>query len=149
MTDSPGHSGLPEPSDPFSRWFGGACVAAWAVGVQSFPDPLNKLLAILSPGVGYLAGHTMNQAVKANDRRAQLKGVRDSIALIEEELETLLQRNASEESVNRCEELLDLARAKKAEILSNAVLGILVKTSHRATTRVIASPSGVDTQSSG
>lgn len=48
---------LPEPSHPFARWFGGAVVGIWALGVQSLPDPWNKVGAILSPGVGYIFGH--------------------------------------------------------------------------------------------
>jgi hypothetical protein len=47
---------LPEPKNAFARWGGGAAVGFWAVGVQTLPDPWDKLGAVLSPGIGYIVG---------------------------------------------------------------------------------------------
>ena len=54
---------LPEPSHAFARWFGRAAVGVWALVVQSFGDPLNKVGAVLSPGVGYLLGHALQAGI--------------------------------------------------------------------------------------
>jgi hypothetical protein len=56
MAKTRNNSSLPEPSHPFARWFGGAAVGIWALGVQYLPEPWNKVGANLSPGVGYGAG---------------------------------------------------------------------------------------------
>jgi hypothetical protein len=58
---SPEH--LPEPSHPFARWGAGAAISLWALGVQNFSDPWNKLGAILSPGFGYLFGQVLDFAI--------------------------------------------------------------------------------------
>ncbi|MBS1029424.1 hypothetical protein [Gluconobacter albidus] len=50
-------SNLPAPSQPFPRWLSGTVTGMWALGVQSLPEPYDKILAVLSPGVGYIAGH--------------------------------------------------------------------------------------------
>jgi hypothetical protein len=54
---------LPEPKHPFARWFGGATIGIWALVVQSFVDPWNKIGAILSPGVGYILGHLLQAGI--------------------------------------------------------------------------------------
>jgi hypothetical protein len=55
---------LPEPSHPFARWSGGAAaVGVWALIVQSFPEPLNKVGAILTPGVGYIVGNALQVTI--------------------------------------------------------------------------------------
>ena len=59
MTKRPSEN-LPEPSHPFARWFAGAAVSSWALGATYFSDPWNRWVAILSPGVGYLFGHTLD-----------------------------------------------------------------------------------------
>jgi hypothetical protein len=68
---------LPEPSHPFARWCAGAAISCWALGVQNFSDPWNKLGAILSPGVGYIFGYTLDSIIfyvsEANSTRKRQK----------------------------------------------------------------------------
>ncbi len=91
-------SRLPEPNHPFSRWFGGACAALWAVGVRALPDTWNKLLAILTPGIGYVTGNGLDLAREyyadsvlqrqlLRQRNQPLKEIKSSIAIISKELE--------------------------------------------------------------
>jgi hypothetical protein len=47
---------LPDPSHPFAKWGAGVAISCWALGVQNFSDPWNKLGALISPGIGYIIG---------------------------------------------------------------------------------------------
>jgi hypothetical protein len=62
MTKRPSEN-LPEPSHPFAKWTAGAAVSFWALGVQYFTSPWNQWGAILSPGVGYIFGHTLDKII--------------------------------------------------------------------------------------
>lgn len=123
-------SQLPEPSDPFCRWFGGACAALWAVGVQSFPDPWSKLAAILTPGLGYLAGHGLflmlkiyyqNESAKQafRSRQRAITDVRVSISLIEGELRAAKDKEYSSDFVGALEIALRDSQMKLASLLKN------------------------------
>jgi hypothetical protein len=76
MTSSSARStNLPEPRHPFARWGAVTVVACWALYVQTFSDPFNKYCALLSPGVGYLFGQTLdfilNYIAKVTSKRDQ------------------------------------------------------------------------------
>jgi hypothetical protein len=61
---------LPEPSHPFSRWGAGLAVSCWALGVQSFPEPWNKVGALVSAGLGYVVGQALDYIITyLSDRR--------------------------------------------------------------------------------
>jgi hypothetical protein len=70
---------LPEPGHPFARWCAGAIVSLWALGAQYFPDPWNKLGAILSPGAGYIFGQALDFIIirvsNTNFRRTQQRNL--------------------------------------------------------------------------
>jgi hypothetical protein len=72
MTKQP-RSNLPEPGHPFARWGAGAAISCWALIVQDFSSPLNKLGAIVSPGVGYIFGLALDSIIfhvsEANSKR--------------------------------------------------------------------------------
>jgi hypothetical protein len=75
MTKRPSEN-LPEPNDPFARWFAGIAVGFWALGVQDFPTPWNKWAAILSPGVGYVLGHALDliiHRIKENNLKRTIR----------------------------------------------------------------------------
>ena len=82
MNRRPANENLPEPAHPFARWCAGAAVGLWALGVQSFSDPWNKIGAILSPGIGYLVGQTLdfviNHASRANFKRRHERDLLDN-----------------------------------------------------------------------
>jgi hypothetical protein len=69
---------LPAPSHAFARWAAGISVGFWAVGVQSLHDPWNKLAALLSPGLGYAVGQSLDLIIyrvslhtaKSEDRKS-------------------------------------------------------------------------------
>jgi hypothetical protein len=63
MSRHPAKENLPEPAHPFARWCAGAAIGLWALGVQSLSDPWNKIGAIVSPGVGYLLGQTLDYII--------------------------------------------------------------------------------------
>ena len=64
---------LPDPTHPFARWAGVTVVGLWAVGAQSFPEPLSKLVALLSPGIGYMVGHGLDRFIRWLDARSSHK----------------------------------------------------------------------------
>jgi hypothetical protein len=78
---------LPEPRHPFARWCAGATVGIWALSVQSFSDPWNKLGAILSPGVGYIIGLALDFVIsrvsEGNSKRQQKRDLLEIKSRIE------------------------------------------------------------------
>lgn len=110
---------LPEPAQPFPRWFGGAAAAIWAVGVQSAGGPWDKLLAILTPGIGYLAGHALAMIVARtlrwlSDRR--LKNIRSTIKELEAERDV-----ARRDGDNDLADMLNNPIREAKEVLAKAL----------------------------
>lgn len=79
------------------------------MGVQSFDDPWSRLLAILTPGIGYLAGHGLELILRARSeadekrRRTRhfsekIEAMRASIEIIERELDRV-QKGGYDQSV--------------------------------------------------
>lgn len=70
---TPQRKNLPEPKHPFAQWGAGAAVSIWALGVQSFSSPMSQIGAVLSPGVGYILGQTLDIVIyrvsKSNSKR--------------------------------------------------------------------------------
>jgi len=119
---------LPQPDHPFSKWIGGVCAALWAVGVQSLPSPWNALLAILTPGVGYLAGHALDLGLRRHEEgeserkrtrewKRSLDQIKISISIIEKELVRVKAANCDRPVIDMYQEAYDNAQAKLAEKL--------------------------------
>jgi hypothetical protein len=108
MANSPTNHGahLPEPSHPFARWCAGAAISLWALGVQSFSDPWNKLLAILSPGFGYIIGHALDVMISRvseyNSKRDEARSLLENKAKIDnlrKEREDAIQLGANQDII--------------------------------------------------
>jgi hypothetical protein len=68
---------LPEARHPFARWAAGLSVSCWALAVQSFPEPWNKIGALVSVGAGYVVGQGLDYvAAELSARRAKKKALR-------------------------------------------------------------------------
>jgi hypothetical protein len=78
---------LPEPKHPFARWCAGAAISLWALVVQDFSSPLNKVGAILSPAVGYLLGHALDRIIyhasQLNNRRTHNRALKENKATLD------------------------------------------------------------------
>jgi hypothetical protein len=73
---------LPEANHPFARWCSGIAIASWALGVQSFQPPWNQLGAILSPGVGYIVGLSLDVVItRLSEKTSKRKQKRDLLEL--------------------------------------------------------------------
>lgn len=123
---SAGTQALPAPKSPFASWFGAACVGLWAVGVQALGSPWQQALALLSPGLGYVAGHGAELAivkyiqkpqVRQNEllRAERLKKFGESVELIEAKIENLKASNAPRSAIQPYEKLLADAHKRIAE----------------------------------
>jgi hypothetical protein len=66
---------LPEPKHPFARWGAGAAISIWALGVQYFSVPFDKLGAIISPGIGYVLGQSLDLIIFRLAKRNSEKDV--------------------------------------------------------------------------
>jgi hypothetical protein len=51
---------LPQPKHPFAKWGAVVSVGLWALIAQNFPEPWNKIGALISPGVGYGVGYLLD-----------------------------------------------------------------------------------------
>jgi hypothetical protein len=95
-------------------------------------DPWNKLFAILTPGVGYLAGHGLDlmlehlaagepQRQRSRVLNQQIRQMRSSISRIEKESTRVKKTGVSGEVLERYEGILRDARLKLAEVLQETV----------------------------
>ena len=117
---------LPEPADPFSKWLGGAAAAIWAVGVQSAYPSLRAPLAILTPGVGFIAGHGFaillkhyeeGAALRQRNRKRDLEvsKIKLNIKEIKETILVARRHGAPQDRINEYESMLSNAH-KQLEI---------------------------------
>lgn len=117
---------LPIPSDRIAAWFGGFVVSAWAVGVQSFADPMKQIFAIASPGVGYVAGHGLqkileiNRArVEKNNKRALIKKLDASIEALSLERMRAINDGDSPAFISEIEDRIRRARSARLRLLGD------------------------------
>jgi len=98
--------GLPQAKHPFARWCAAIAISFWALGVQELSTPLSKFGALLSPGVGYLLGLSIDWIiVRASARREKRE---------QEEAAAEKKREQEEAAVEKRREQ-DRAAAEKKE----------------------------------
>jgi hypothetical protein len=114
---------LPEPSHAFARWSGRAAVGIWALAVQSFEDPLNKLGAILSPGVGYILGHALQAAIdfcanmsSTRRQRIDLDRITEKIDALNKERDEARANGANNTVISLYEERITAAYEERINI---------------------------------
>jgi len=127
MSLRPTNENLPEPAHPFARWCGGAAVGLWALGVQSFSDPWNKIGAILSPGFGYLVGLTLDQIIyhasRVNFRRSHERALLDNKKTIDDlfkERQDAIAFGADSEIVQSIDTMIVFYKKARIEIIAEA-----------------------------
>jgi hypothetical protein len=94
-------------------------VGLWAVGAQSFPEPFNKLIAVLSPGIGYLVGHALDGIIEGLDKRSSVKAREKDLSDIDAAISRLTnEKNNSDraEVIEIIDKVLMEARKKRVEI---------------------------------
>lgn len=121
---------LPEPRHPFARWFGSAAVGIWALVVQSFADPWDKLGAILSPGVGYIIGQALQASISYVSNVSSNRTQRIDLEKATKKLDELRkERNAAQENGANSkilfviDEAITVAHQEKVELISGSFRG--------------------------
>jgi hypothetical protein len=116
---------LPDPTHPFARWMGVTVVGLWAVGAQSLPEPISKLIAMLSPGIGYLVGHAIDRFIKWTSARSaekvqqkELESIEHKINQLRKEKDVALSNGADQSLVDFLDTTINTATRRRIEILS-------------------------------
>jgi hypothetical protein len=99
---------LPDPAHPFARWAGVTVVGLWAVGAQSLSEPFNKLVALLSPGIGYLVGHSLDRFIQWLDLRSNEKALRRQLDAIDARIAHLNKQKKDALTVGANQSIIEL-----------------------------------------
>ena len=119
---------LPPPNNAFARWISIVVTSSWALGVQTFPDPYNKYSSVFAPGVGYIAGYTLQYSIESANsladwvrRKRSLVNINKSMANLRKELD---DPNLDEKTRALINDFLNQAREKKLRIIAHPILPV-------------------------
>lgn len=96
----------------------------WALGVQSLPEPFDKILAILSPGVGYIAGHGVQSGLIGVQKRLIRAKNKKSISDIDQsiaELHLALESTKDAGEISMINDFISKARKRRVEIIADGI----------------------------
>lgn len=100
------------------------------MGIQSLPDPVNKVTAVLTPGIGYLAGHGLSLTMKwhkessghrivERERKNKISMVKSSIKQIKKQIEKAKKENDHQSVIATYEEVLTQFHVALADLMKD------------------------------